>query len=123
MAPSLPARHVVCSGRVCANPAPNDQDSLTSASLLAAMSFARSFGLTIWADETKEAAAMSQPDQLPRIGAPATRALASIDVTRLSQLTEHRADDLLKLHGMGPRAVGILRQALAEQGLSLRDEA
>jgi hypothetical protein len=65
---------------------------------------------------------MSLPDQLPRIGAPATRALAGIGITRLSQLTEHRADDLLKLHGMGPRAIRILRQALGEQGLSLRDE-
>ena len=65
---------------------------------------------------------MSLSDQLPRIGAPATRALAGIGVTRLSQLTEYRAADLLKLHGMGPRAVGIVRQALADQGLSLRDE-
>ena len=63
---------------------------------------------------------MPLPDQLPRIGAPATRALAGIGVTRLSQLTEHRAADLLKLHGMGPRAVGIVRQALADQGLSLQ---
>jgi predicted flap endonuclease-1-like 5' DNA nuclease len=65
----------------------------------------------------------SQPDQLPRIGAPATRALAGIGITRLSQLTEHRAADLLNLHGMSPRAIGILRQALADQGLSLRDES
>jgi hypothetical protein len=62
-------------------------------------------------------------DELPRIGAPATRALAGIGVTRLSQLTPHRADELLKLHGMGPRAIGILRQALADRGLSLRDES
>jgi hypothetical protein len=65
---------------------------------------------------------MPVPDELPRIGAPATRALAGIGVTRLSQLTEHRADELLKLHGMGPRAIAILRQALADQGLSLRDD-
>lgn len=65
---------------------------------------------------------MTLTDELPRIGAPATRALAGIGVTRLSQLTEHRAVDLLKLHGMGPRAITILRQALAEQDLSLRDD-
>jgi hypothetical protein len=65
---------------------------------------------------------MPVPDDLPRIGAPATRALAGIGVTRLSQLTEHRGDELLKLHGMGPRAIAILRQALADQGLSLRDD-
>jgi hypothetical protein len=65
---------------------------------------------------------MTRTDDLPRIGAPATRALAGIGVTRLSQLTEHRAVDLLELHGMGPRAIAILRQALADQELSLRDE-
>jgi hypothetical protein len=48
---------------------------------------------------------MSQPDELPRIGAPATRALTSVGITRLSQLTDHRAEELLKLHGMGPRAI------------------
>jgi hypothetical protein len=31
---------------------------------------------------------MSQPDELPRIGAPATRALTSVGITRLSQLTD-----------------------------------
>jgi hypothetical protein len=65
---------------------------------------------------------MTLTDELPRIGAPATRALAGIGVTRLSQLTEHRAVDLLKLHGMGPRAITILRQALADRQLSLRDD-
>ena len=57
-------------------------------------------------------------DRLPRIGAPATRALALIGVTRLTQLTTVRETDLLALHGVGPRAVGILRAALAERGLS-----
>jgi hypothetical protein len=65
---------------------------------------------------------MSQPDELPRIGAPATRALTSVGITRLSQLTDHRAEELLKLHGMGPRAIKILRQALADQGLSFRSD-
>jgi hypothetical protein len=63
---------------------------------------------------------MSPPDELPRIGAPATRALTSVGITRLSQLTDHPAEELLKLHGMGPRAIKILRQALADQGLSFR---
>jgi hypothetical protein len=66
---------------------------------------------------------MSLPDELPRIGAPATRALAVVGITRLSQLTEQRALDLLELHGVGARAIAILRQALADRGLSLRDDA
>jgi hypothetical protein len=61
---------------------------------------------------------MATDPDLPRIGAPATRALASIGVTRLDQLTDRREDDLLKLHGVGPRAMLILRAALAERGLS-----
>ena len=41
----------------------------------------------------------------------------------LSQLTEHRSNELLELHGIGPRAVAFLREALAKQGLSFRAEA
>ena len=63
---------------------------------------------------------MSEPDELPRVGAPASRALTSAGITRLSQLADHRAEELLELHGMGPRAIKILRQALADQGLSFR---
>ena len=63
-------------------------------------------------------AATQRDDGLPRIGRPATRALASIGVTRLAQLTTMREADLLALHGVGPRAVAILRAALAERGQS-----
>lgn len=60
------------------------------------------------------------PDDLPRIGAPATRALASIGVTRLDQLADHGEDELRALHGFGPRALSILKEALDAIGLSLR---
>ena len=60
-------------------------------------------------------------DTLHRIGAPATRALASIGVTRLSQLVHHRAEDLLALHGFGPRGIELLQQAMNEQGISFRE--
>ena len=59
-------------------------------------------------------------DDLPSIGAPATRALASIGVTRLSQVADHREDELLALHGFGPRALRLIKEALAAAGLSLR---
>ena len=42
-------------------------------------------------------------DALPKIGAPALRALASIGVTSLSQLTSLRVGELPALHGFGPR--------------------
>jgi predicted flap endonuclease-1-like 5' DNA nuclease len=61
-------------------------------------------------------------DALPKIGAPATRALASIGVTRLSQLARYRTEDLLALHGFGPRAIKLLQDAMNDQGLSFRNE-
>jgi hypothetical protein len=64
---------------------------------------------------------MATEAELPKIGAPATRALASIGVTRLDQLPEHREPDLRALHGMGPKAIGILREALTAKGLDFRE--
>jgi hypothetical protein len=55
-------------------------------------------------------------DVFPKIGAPATRALTAAGYTRLEQLTEVTEAELGKLHGMGPKALGLLRAALAEQG-------
>ena len=49
---------------------------------------------------------------------PARRALATLGITRLDQITTHRAKDILNLHGMGPKGIRILRQALAERGLA-----
>jgi predicted flap endonuclease-1-like 5' DNA nuclease len=49
---------------------------------------------------------------------PAIRALAGVGITTLDQLTEFRAADLAKLHGMGPKGIRILREALTERGLS-----
>jgi len=65
-----------------------------------------------------DGAATPLDDRLPPIGRPATQALALIGVTRLTQLTTMREADLLALHGVGPKAVGILRAALSERGLS-----
>lgn len=62
---------------------------------------------------------MSDVD-LPAIGAPATRALASIGITRLEQVADRSARELLALHGFGPRALGILAEALAASGRSMR---
>lgn len=64
----------------------------------------------------------SQADVLPKIGAPASRALAQAGYTRLSQLSGVSAADLLKLHGVGPKAIRILREALAQQGLKFKGE-
>lgn len=49
---------------------------------------------------------------------PALRALNGAGYTRLDQLTMVIEADLPKLHGMGPRAVELLRRELAARGLS-----
>ena len=55
---------------------------------------------------------------LPRLSAPALRALASVGVTRLEQLTTFTEADIKKLHGMGPNGIKQLREALEQRGLS-----
>lgn len=72
------------------------------------MSRARATSLTV--------VATTSDDSLPPIGQPATRALGAIGITRLDQLRQHRAADLLALHGVGPKAIRILDAALAERG-------
>ncbi|MFI6417061.1 DNA-binding protein [Streptomyces sp. NPDC050842] len=57
---------------------------------------------------------------LPRgIGAPATRALVAAGYTRLAQLADVPAAELAALHGVGPKALRVLGESLAERGESL----
>ncbi|MCP2166432.1 helix-hairpin-helix domain-containing protein [Goodfellowiella coeruleoviolacea] len=53
------------------------------------------------------------------IGAPATRAFVAAGYTELRQLAGVPAAELARLHGVGPKALRVVRQALEEQGLSL----
>ncbi len=57
-----------------------------------------------------------------KLAAPARRALAQAGYTSLEQLAQVRESELLRLHGMGPKAVDLLRQALAERGLTFAKE-
>ncbi|MEU5995875.1 helix-hairpin-helix domain-containing protein [Spirillospora sp. NPDC047418] len=59
---------------------------------------------------------------LPKLSAPATRALASAGYADLERLATAREKDIAALHGMGPKAMKTLRQALQDQGLSFADE-
>jgi uncharacterized protein YdhG (YjbR/CyaY superfamily) len=54
----------------------------------------------------------------PKIGSPATRALEAAGYSHLEQLTKITEAEVAQLHGMGPKALGILREALKEKGLS-----
>jgi predicted flap endonuclease-1-like 5' DNA nuclease len=49
---------------------------------------------------------------------PAQRALAGAGYHRLEQFTQVSEDQLKQLHGVGPKAIGRLREALAARGLS-----
>lgn len=52
------------------------------------------------------------------IGNPARNALALAGITHLGQLTKVSEQELLKLHGVGPKAIRLLREALVMHGLS-----
>jgi predicted flap endonuclease-1-like 5' DNA nuclease len=54
------------------------------------------------------------------LGAPAERALAQAGYTRLEQFAEATEKDLLRLHGVGPRAIRILRAELEAHNLTFR---
>jgi hypothetical protein len=52
------------------------------------------------------------------IGAPATRALAAAGITDLRDLAGRTEGEVLTWHGVGPKAVGRLREAMAASGLT-----
>lgn len=63
----------------------------------------------------------AQIGDLPPIGRPANSALLAAGITTLAQVAAYRRDDLLAMHGIGPKAVGIVATALAEHGLTFAD--
>jgi hypothetical protein len=64
----------------------------------------------------------SNEEGLPSIGSPATRALVAAGITMLEQVGQHRAADLVALHCLGPKAIALLRSALADRGETFRDD-
>lgn len=63
-------------------------------------------------------AAQTKTQFPPNIGNPARRALEVAGYTTLKQLTKVSEAELGKLHGMGPKALRILRETLEAKGLS-----
>jgi predicted flap endonuclease-1-like 5' DNA nuclease len=64
-----------------------------------------------------------KPDKstdLPKTSGPATAALNGAGIYRLEQLTQVTEAELMALHGVGPKAVRILKEALAERGWSFK---
>ena len=62
----------------------------------------------------------SQVSDIPKIGAPAQRALAAAGVKQLKDLTKFSEQEVGLWHGIGPNALGKLRQAMAEKGFSFK---
>ena len=54
------------------------------------------------------------------ISRPAARALASHGIATLADVATHTEEELLALHGVGPKAIAILGEALAAKGLTYR---
>ena len=54
------------------------------------------------------------------VARPAQRALASLGIYRLEDVTTVTERELLALHGMGPTAVEAIKAALQAQGKSLK---
>jgi hypothetical protein len=52
--------------------------------------------------------------ELPKLAAPAKRALVSVGVNHLEDLARFTRDEILALHGMGPNAMKTLDNAVME---------
>lgn len=59
---------------------------------------------------------------LPKLAAPAQRALAATGIHRLEQLTKFSEGEIKQLHGIGPNALKQLRRALKTEGKSFANE-
>lgn len=65
-----------------------------------------------------------KPDSvfLSLLASPARRALEHEGITTLEKLADFSEREILQLHGMGPRSMPILRNALQLQGLSFKPD-
>lgn len=59
-------------------------------------------------------------EHLAGVAAPARRALSNAGIRTLADLAKRREKDVAELHGMGPKALGILRAEMKRSGLSFK---
>lgn len=65
-------------------------------------------------------AAKGAASDLPKLAAPARRALASANIASLAALSKHSEAEVLALHGMGPNAMKTLGAEMKKAGLTFR---
>jgi hypothetical protein len=58
------------------------------------------------------------PADFKGLARPALRALAGHGCASLEDLARSSEAEIARLHGMGPRAMGLLQQRMAQRGLS-----
>lgn len=61
-----------------------------------------------------------QGNELPKLAAPAQRALAGAKIANLSQLAAKSEAEVAALHGMGPNALATLKTAMKAAGLAFK---
>ncbi|OEO31420.1 hypothetical protein VW23_016045 [Devosia insulae DS-56] len=66
---------------------------------------------------------MSSDRPIPNIGRPATQALELAGITTLGQVARRHERELLALHGVGPKAIRILRAELEAHGMQFAEPA
>lgn len=57
----------------------------------------------------------------PYIGGPAANALEAEGITTMKQLAAFSEAELLQIHGVGAKAIHILREAMAERGMTFNN--
>ncbi len=55
------------------------------------------------------------------MGKTAPRELHSAGISSLAEAAAHTEQELLSIHGVGPKSIRILKAALAQKGMSIRD--
>jgi predicted flap endonuclease-1-like 5' DNA nuclease len=70
----------------------------------------------------KNLSSNASENDLPKLSAPAHRALASLGITRLEQFANFTEKDIKNLHGIGPKVMKELHEALAQRGLAFAAE-
>src|SRR3954468_2230559 len=63
----------------------------------------------------------STGSDLPKLAAPAQRALASVGINKLEDLVSFTEDEIMELHDMGPNAMQQICQALAANQLAFAE--